>query len=245
MSKDQRFFHFWLSAVPHMISLLNLLSGFFALVAASQGKMAQSGWLIVIALLWDSLDGSIARVLNVTSDFGRELDSLADMVSFVVAPAFFIFRFWNAYFQEWPLVIIFCYVVAGAYRLARFNISPKVKNYFRGLPVPAAAVAMVMTSLAFQKHAWMTSPLELWALMLLMSFLMVSQIPYPKLSVLRFNRWHILFHMGLGLFPAALFFWGIETALSGLFLWFLVFGPVQCAYLLRQEKEEFVSNDHA
>ncbi len=116
--------------LPNLITLFNLFSGFLSLLMAARGKIVVAGGMIILSLVWDSLDGNIARMFKNPSDLGRELDSLADIVSFVVAPAFLMAHFLLEHISPWMLLLLFLYLSAGTYRLARFNLRPPLKDYF-------------------------------------------------------------------------------------------------------------------
>lgn len=136
------------NALPSIITLINLLSGFMAIVI---GDLKIGILLIVIGALADVFDGLVARILKVDSDMGRELDSLADIITFGAAPAYL-------YYQLAPEQNIFyamaicTFVAGGALRLAKFNTLPPSK-YFRGLPIPAAATFIVGVLNAYLKES--------------------------------------------------------------------------------------------
>ncbi len=204
-------------ALPTLFTAGNLFLGFLAIVKAIQGALlikgvttaagpnelwSQAALMIGVAVFLDGLDGRIARLTNTTSDFGRELDSLADVITFGVAPAVLAwvwgFEFINRasiapdaleHLRRLSYFVLFLYVMCGASRLARFNIAvnPIPKNpgrpdrkYFVGLPIPAAAAMVAATVYAAD-----SAPLEWWplsagwiALLGLLSFLMVSTWRY-------------------------------------------------------------------
>lgn len=215
--------------LPNMITLFNLLTGFLSLVMASYGQFSTAAWLLVLSLVWDSLDGNIARMFNNPSELGRELDSLADVVSFVVAPVFLMSRFLLQRLSPWMLLFFFVYLAAGAYRLARFNVRPATKDHFEGLPTPASAMTLVMTVLACLKNDW--THLSLFgllstALIVLLSFLMVSRVYYPKLSALKFVQWRSLFYISMVLFVLMSFWFNVETAFASVFFLYVLIAPV-------------------
>jgi CDP-diacylglycerol--serine O-phosphatidyltransferase len=191
--------------VPSLFTTLNLAAGFYAIVRAVQGSADQSSiWqfdyaakAIGIAVVFDGLDGTIARMTNTASDFGKELDSLADVVTFGVAPAVLA---WMWGFRYLPLVLdedlrkslvqvgivaAFIFLAAGAMRLARFNITlnPQPKNpgrpgrkYFVGMPIPGGAgciAAVVHFRLGQPVQEWWSAGLWI-GYILLCAFLMVS-----------------------------------------------------------------------
>ena len=157
---------------------LNMLLGLASLLAASRGQMQMAAWCILIAVLSDGADGYLARKWNVTSDFGVQLDSLADMTSFNVAGGVLTY-FWFSpqvcgYFAGGAAAL---YVFMGACRLARFNVGVKRKDEFQGLATTAAAILLAVI--------YLTCP-EIDAtlgvvLVATLALLMVSVFPYPKL----------------------------------------------------------------
>ncbi len=134
--------------LPNLLTTGALFAGFYAIVAAIDGNFLGAAWAIYIAMFLDGLDGRVARMTSTESDFGKEFDSLADMVSFGLAPAVVIYTWGLGRFPEyaalWERVgwlAAFLFTVAAAFRLARFNTSSKVddKHFFQGLPSPPAA----------------------------------------------------------------------------------------------------------
>ena len=221
----------YLTLLPDMVTLLNLFTGFFSILMISRGKTGTAGWLIFLSLFWDSLDGNIARIFHNPTCLGRELDSLADMVSFVLAPAFLVANVFRRLLDPQLLVPLFLYLGAGAYRLARFNVQPASKKYFQGLPTPAAALAVTMTVLAGLRHGWDGFPMfDFGTLVFLpfLSFLMVSRIPYPKLSAIRFSHWQSLFYIGFAVFTGVFSIYQAEAAVAAVVLVFLFLSPVYC-----------------
>ena len=132
--------------LPNLFTTFGIFCGFYGIVASMSGHFADASFALFIAMLMDSLDGRVARMTNTTSDFGAEYDSLADIVSFGVAPALIAYN-WGELAQLGKLgwLAAFVYVVCGALRLARFNIMPETedKKYFQGLPIPSAAGAVI------------------------------------------------------------------------------------------------------
>lgn len=172
--------------VPSLFTLFNLFFGFWSLVLASRGELVRAGWFIVFAGILDMLDGRVARLSRTGSRFGAELDSLVDVVSFGVAPAYLMYQghFAEAGSAAW----IFCYfyVMAAAIRLARFNVTQAgiAKTYFIGLPSPAAGMTLAtywpFTRTALYGDVFASLP---WAqllpfLMIALTILMVSNVRY-------------------------------------------------------------------
>ena len=127
--------------LPSAFTVANVFCGFYAIICTMRGELGLGGVLIGLAILFDTLDGRVARFANATSEFGKEFDSLADQVSFGVAPMVLAYQ-WGLHL--WPRLgwlIGFLFVICGAMRLARFNIrqSTSDKRFFVGFPIPAAA----------------------------------------------------------------------------------------------------------
>jgi CDP-diacylglycerol--serine O-phosphatidyltransferase len=188
--------------VPNFITSLNLASGFIAIIFTANGELVTASWLILAAMIFDFLDGLSARLLKSYSEIGKELDSLADVVSFGVAPAFIIYQlitnslsgtvplFTNGLvikaliLQLIPVVMPVC---AGL-RLAKFNTDTSQAISFKGLPTPANALAVI--SLVIADHYtgstiydWFTaSPAALIIFTVILSLLMVSRLPLLSLK---------------------------------------------------------------
>lgn len=177
--------------VPSAFTLGNLFFGFWAIISAFNGNYRWAGWFIVFAGILDMLDGRIARLSNSGSRFGAELDSLVDLVSFGVAPALLIYLQEFSSTGRFAWLICYCYVVAAAIRLARFNVSADEesgpKRWFTGLPSPTAGMTLAV-AWAFSQTDWYGRSLALInfesqgiaILMLLLAVLMVSNVKYPR-----------------------------------------------------------------
>src|SRR5262245_30886619 len=127
--------------LPSLLTTGNLLCGFLALILTAQQRYADAAIAIFVAMVLDILDGKVARLTNTTTQFGVEFDSLADVVSFCVAPAFLLYAMVLARLGRAAWLAAFLYVICGALRLARFNVYSGVtdRRFFVGLPTPAAA----------------------------------------------------------------------------------------------------------
>lgn len=176
------------AAVPSFFTLMNLFSGFVALVQVHEGHFEQACWFIVLAGFFDLLDGMLARLTNGTSLFGVELDSLSDIVSFGVAPGFLLYEFGLKGFGILGLVVAALPALCGAVRLARFNIGfdGEKKDYFSGLPIPGQAVVIVTLVLNVTDADWFNrySPNNLSTLIpivVVLSGLMVSTIRFDAI----------------------------------------------------------------
>ena len=175
--------------LPTMFTLLNMLFGFSAIVAATHGRYFQAAGYLGLAIVADGLDGRFARMMGATSAMGRELDSLADMVSFGVAPVILVW-YWAFASEPQTLnrmgwLVGFVFMAATAIRLARFNVDTTSRNYFIGMPTPAAA-ALIASTIYYYPKPLGRSPAQVAILIALLGLaaLMVSQIRFGSLKAL-------------------------------------------------------------
>jgi CDP-diacylglycerol--serine O-phosphatidyltransferase len=191
--------------IPNLITSLNLVSGFSAVIFASGGDFTTASWLILAAMIFDFFDGFSARLLKAYSPIGKELDSLADVVSFGVAPAIIIFYLLRSALGEQSdagkLTNVLIFIVpaimpvCAALRLAVFNVDTTQTTTFRGLPTPANAIAVITLIIAadYSNSGLLTeltqSSLFLIPFTIVLSLLMVTRIPLLSLktSHLRFK----------------------------------------------------------
>jgi CDP-diacylglycerol---serine O-phosphatidyltransferase len=179
------------AVVPSLFTTLNIFCGFLAILSTNQGQFHNAAWFIILAAIFDSLDGVMARITKSSSQFGVELDSLADVVSFGAAPSFLVYQAHLYTLENWGIMIAALPVIFGAIRLARFNVQLVGfdKDYFNGLPIPMQAITVCAYILQYYGSGgigligWMGTGLTF--LVILLSFLMVSHVKYdtmPKLS---------------------------------------------------------------
>lgn len=171
--------------LPNLLTTLGLLFGFYSIIAAINGNYEHSAVAIFIAMVFDGLDGRVARLTNTQSDFGAQYDSMADMLSFSVAPAILFYIWILNDFGKIGWLVAFLYLASGALRLARFNTQIGIidKNYFQGLPSPAAAAlnaGFVWLVVSNTIPAQLTNivPFVALVMMLISALLMVSNIRY-------------------------------------------------------------------
>jgi len=183
--------------LPSAFTLGNLFLGIWAIVTASRGNFVAAGWMIVWASIMDLLDGRIARFTATGSDFGAELDSLVDAISFGVAPGLIMYFAFFQHGGEWAWVLTFLYIVGAVFRLARFNIEQAgtAKVAFHGLPSPTAGACLatfyVFTQTAFWDRFLSHVPpgrIASW-LMMLVALLMVSNVLYPVVPRFSMRTW--------------------------------------------------------
>lgn len=192
--------------LPNLITSAGLFCGFYSIVAAVNSSFQLAAGAVLLALLFDFLDGKVARATGSVSRFGVEYDSLADLVAFGVAPAVLMHQWALFSFDRLGLLAAFLYVTCGALRLARFNIQvEKVgTKHFVGLPIPAAA-SMIATTVLLVSLLGHQGPADHWSLVglvFLLSFLMVSPVRYlsfKEVDITRLKSFN-------GLVAAVLFF---------------------------------------
>ena len=170
--------------LPNLFTTGSIFVGFLAMVYAAAGNFTLANMLIIFGAFLDGLDGKVARITNTASEFGVQYDSLADVITFGIAPAFISFQWKLFEFGRLGLVIAFLYATCGALRLARFNISTAVisKKFFIGLPIPVGATTVA--SLFFFSHyvaeefPFIVPNIVFPLVVFCVSILMVSQIRY-------------------------------------------------------------------
>jgi len=261
--------------LPTMFTLGNLVCGFFAIVIASRvptptlDRLAKaladdaencmiSAWLIFAAMVFDALDGYIARLTNAASEFGAELDSLCDMVSFGIAPAFLLVKmcpqFSIVFHKQYVWVIAASYAACAGLRLARFNVDTSDEDdhmTFRGLPSPAAAASIAGFAIMFNTLRSQENPLQFgpqidvalqFALpffAVLLAALMVSRIPYPHVVNQVFRGQRTLRHLVGIIFSLVAVMVVRDYAVSIVCVSFALYGPIRFAWeLLVQKKHQ-------
>ena len=169
--------------LPNLMTMASLFVGFVGMLWSVEGRFEEAAVAIMVSCFFDGLDGKLARLTNSASDFGVQLDSLADLVAFGVAPGMLAYQ-WHLYaFGRLGLVVAFLMVACGALRLARFNVQTgkTSKKFFIGLPIPAgacivAAYVLFVHHLGLSTHPWVAQFLV--GLCLAVSLLMVSVVRY-------------------------------------------------------------------
>ena len=176
--------------IPNLVTTANMFAGFYSIIASIKGEFHSAAWAILAAAVFDMLDGRIARMAKATSQFGVEYDSLSDLLSFGMAPAIFLHQLALEPYGRLGWLAAFLYVVCGALRLARFNVSTAQlpKGYFQGLPIPIAA-ATIATFFLFRESTELDLGMGPISLVLAFSLasLMVSTILFPSFKELNWR----------------------------------------------------------
>ncbi len=221
------------SYIPNTITAFSLFSGFLSIIFTSKGDFQLAAVMIFLAAIFDLTDGIVARLLKTSSQFGVELDSLADIVSFGAAPAFLIFSFHLYKLNGIGIIISSLLLIFGALRLARFNsqlVDLETKGDFKGLPIPLSAITVAMFVYYVYNNGEFVQPLFYVSipLVIILSILMISNIKYsafPKMnrSTLRGKP----YYLGLAIVGLILTFLTDGTALFYIFLGIVLFGIIR------------------
>jgi CDP-diacylglycerol--serine O-phosphatidyltransferase len=230
------------NAVPSVATIGSLLLGVTAIMLLFDDRFFLAAILILLGSILDVLDGQLATRLDAISDVGKELDSLADMVTFGVAPAIMIYRLMLFVGVALPVAMVstLLFVFAGAYRLARYNSLPSDRRaYFKGLPIPAGCLILITGSF------WQHWTINIWwvVLVIVVSYLMISNFPYPKNA--HMIKAHPLLLLGMA---ACVIGWGVlagglRAIPFGIFALYGISGPVMFLYrmaLHRHQLRNFV-----
>ena len=213
--------------LPSLFTTGNVFCGFYAFVAVLNEQFYFAAWAIVAGMIFDGLDGRIARLTKTTSAFGEQYDSLADIITFGMAPAFLAYSWVLKPFGRLGWMAAFLFLLCATLRLARFNVTnPEIRSkHFIGLPSPASAVVIASIVIAFEDlFATRMNPFIMVMVVYALAFLMVSNIKYPAFKRFDFKKrvvfsrflFVILFIYVLATIPrVALFILGITYAIIG------------------------------
>lgn len=224
--------------IPNAITCLNLVSGCISVVLAFNGQYMNAAWFIALAAVFDFFDGFAARLLKAYSPLGKELDSLADIVSFGVAPGMIIFSFISksaepANSSEYLAYVAFLIPAFSALRLANFNLDERQTTSFIGLPVPANALfwAFGISSSFDYLLDTISSPILIVITILISCWLLVSNIPMFSLKFKHF-RW-VGNRLRYSFLASCLFFLIIlgTTGISACILWYILLSLFSCRSL--------------
>ena len=231
------------SVIPNLFTAMNMFCGFLSIINTSQGKITYAAWLIIIASIFDALDGAMARLTKSSSELGVELDSLSDVISFGAAPAFLIYTIYLFHFDAWGIIISSLLMIAGGFRLARFNVQLVGfdKSFFKGLPIPGSGIAVASFVLGFYSlETGFPEPIIpfIIPLVLILSYLMVSRIKYdtfpkPSLKELKKKPSVIILILLAITLP---FIVSIGKTIFYIFVFIIVFGIFRHIYIFFTKK---------
>lgn len=178
--------------IPNTLTLLNLLSGTVGIIFVLDGNIYSGAYFVLISAALDFLDGFVARLLKVQGELGKQLDSLADAISFGLLPGIVLFAMSRSAAEvNWITYLTLSVPVFSAYRLAKFNLDTRQSDRFIGLPTPANA--LLITTLPFlattwvQLGTWLTAPFFLAAIAICLSYLLIAEIPLIALKFKNFS----------------------------------------------------------
>ena len=218
--------------LPNLLTSMSLFAGFYSLVSSIDGKFLPAAWAILVAGIFDGLDGRVARITGTTSKFGLEYDSLADLVAFGVAPGVLGFSWALRGFGRLGWLAAFLYVATTALRLARFNTlgssGPGSKRFFLGLPCPSAA-AMVATTVLMCHHFGISGPVHHYGFLIMiyaLSFLMVSNVRYFSFKEVKWLNQHPFRGLVVVLLTMVIIAIEPKVTLFVLFLFYCLSGPL-------------------
>ena len=227
-----------LYVLPNLFTASSIFVGVISIVEASKGHFVLASWLILLALIFDGLDGRIARMTNTTSQFGVEFDSLADIISFGIAPAMILYFFIGHEFGRFGILVSALYVIFGAIRLARFNISTAKTdpNVFIGLPIPTAAIFISMWILLFHKYALEDYSIVLLFLALGVAILMVSNFRYPSFKKVKLDKPMVFKTMIIAVILASLLYLFSAEGFALIILGYVLYGPLRALRTLNSRR---------
>jgi CDP-diacylglycerol--serine O-phosphatidyltransferase len=220
--------------LPNTLTLCGMFCGFFSIMSAINGNFFHSAWAIILANIFDGLDGWIARLTNTSTRFGVELDSLSDLVAFGVAPSVMMYKWALVPYDRFGWAAAFLFVACGALRLARFNVQTGApgSKAFKGMPIPAAATILASIIIFCEDkdvyEIWQGPPEKHYIfplIVIVLSLLMVSTLKYHGLKEIDFREkkpfwvlvvfvlmlFVLLIHSSTAIFVFAMtyLFWGI------------------------------------
>ena len=177
--------------LPSLFTTGNVFCGFYSFIAVMNEKFFIAAVAIVVSIIFDALDGRVARLTKTTSEFGVQYDSLADVISFGMAPALLAYAWVLKPFGRLGWMAAFLFLLCGALRLARFNVTKPDKkgDSFIGLPIPAAAAVIASIVIAFEDiFQSKLDPMIMVGVVYLLAFLMVSNVKYPAFKKFEFKK---------------------------------------------------------
>jgi CDP-diacylglycerol--serine O-phosphatidyltransferase len=222
--------------IPNLLTTGNLFSGLFSILSVFNANYVAAAIAVMVALIFDMLDGKSARLTKSTSQFGVEYDSLADLVSFGVAPGLLIYSWALSTHEMGGAAVMFAFVACGALRLARYNVmsATSESKYFTGLPIPAAA-SVIAGLVIFDHHIVRMGaeikPLLILIMTLALAFLMVSTIKYRSFKDVKFRGGHFNYLVWAILAFMLVVAWP-QVMLFVLFAGYAVSGPIERGFLL-------------
>jgi len=225
--------------LPNLFTAASIFTGVLSVVEASQSRYESAAWLIFLSLILDGLDGRVARITQTTSRFGMEFDSLADIIAFGMAPAMLLYFQLGLSHGRFGILVSALYVIFGAIRLARFNVTNAQHDpsVFIGLPIPTAAVFIASWSLLLGKEAALALQTLLLILSLAVALLMVSNIRYPSFKKIDLDRPLMLKTLVLLTLVASTLYLFPAEGLGLIILAYILYGPIRSIRLFWEKRK--------
>jgi CDP-diacylglycerol--serine O-phosphatidyltransferase len=228
--------------LPNSLTLCGMFFGFFSILSSIKGNYVYAAWSIMIADIFDGLDGWVARLTHSNTKFGIELDSLSDLVAFGVAPAILVYTWAIAPFGRVGFAAAFLFTACGALRLARYNIQmgSTESKAFTGMPIPGAAT-VIATLVVFYPTVWEGSPQKNIFILLLticLAFLMVSTLKFHGLKEIDFSKRKPFWILVVIVFVFVLFIIHPAEALFVFAMVYLAEGVIENAYLFYRNRKK-------
>lgn len=221
--------HAYILVLPSMFTTGNLFCGFYSMVRSFNHDFERAAYAIILAGVFDLLDGRVARITQSTSKFGVEYDSIADVVSFGVAPAILAYVWVLQGFGNVGFAAAFFFAACGALRLARFNtISDELpKSYFLGLPIPAAANLVAAAAILYHSFHFDYPHVIMLVIMFALGLLMVSSIRYRSFKDFDLRHRRSFFQLVMLVMLLAIAAVKPEITLAIIFGYYVLWGPIR------------------
>jgi CDP-diacylglycerol--serine O-phosphatidyltransferase len=226
--------------LPNLLTTGNLLCGFWSIISVFQERFYLAAVAILLAAVFDEFDGKVAKLSGATSKFGMQYDSLADLVSFGIAPALLAFSWALRPYGKFGWLAAFLFVACGAIRLARYNVMASTGDtkYFKGLPIPVAAAMIAFTILLYFQliETDLVKDIVILVMIYILAFLMVSNIRYftfKELNLAKRKPFSIFIFVVLSLIVIVM---EPVVVLSAFILLYVFSGPVNMVWAWRKKK---------
>lgn len=215
--------------LPNFFTAASIFAGIYSIISAVEGNFVLAAWMVLLSLIFDGLDGRVARMTNTCSQFGVEFDSLADIVAFGAAPAMLIYLYAGLDFGRFGIMTSALFVIFGGIRLARFNVmtGETEPSVFIGVPIPTAAVFVSILVLLFEEYSFLAEyKLVILISALVVAVLMVSNIRYPSFKKVDMDKKHMRrTFVAIVAVAMFIFIYPIE-GFAIFFILYILYGPV-------------------
>ncbi|WP_345974973.1 CDP-diacylglycerol--serine O-phosphatidyltransferase [Sulfurimonas sp. HSL3-7] len=221
--------------LPNFFTASSIFAGIYSMISAIEGNFALAAWMVLLSLIFDGLDGRVARLTNTCSRFGVEFDSLADIVAFGAAPAILLYLYVGHDFGRFGIMASALFVIFGGIRLARFNVmtGENEPSVFIGVPIPTAAVFISILVLLFEKYSFLAEyKVVILLIALLVAVLMVSNIRYPSFKKVDMGKKHIRRVFVVIVAVAMIFFIYPVEGFATFFTLYILYGPLRSVVTL-------------